>query len=110
MIVFTKGGGGWLEDLADTGADVVGLDWQTDGHGARQRIGTRVALQGNLDPAVLYARPERIEREVARVLDAFGPGPGHVFNLGHGVHPDVPPEHVEAMVSTVHRLSRKEGG
>jgi len=107
VILFTKGGGAWLEDLADTGADVLGLDWQTDPADARWRVGDRVALQGNLDPAILYARPERIEREVARTLDAFGPEPGHVFNLGHGVNPDVPPEHAEALVAAVHHLSRR---
>jgi uroporphyrinogen decarboxylase len=107
VILFTKGGGAWLEDLADTGADVLGLDWQTDPSEARRRVGDRVALQGNLDPATLYARPERIEREVARTLDAFGPAPGHVFNLGHGVNPDVDPAHAEAMVQAVHDLSRR---
>jgi len=108
VILFTKGGGAWLEDLADTGADVLGLDWQTDPHEARWRVGDRVALQGNLDPATLYARPERIEREVARTLDAFGPEPGHVFNLGHGVNPDVDPAHAEALVAAVHELSRRD--
>ncbi|HKJ71236.1 MAG TPA: uroporphyrinogen decarboxylase [Gammaproteobacteria bacterium] len=107
VILFTKGGGAWLEDLADTGADVLGLDWQTDPAEARRRVGGRVALQGNLDPAILYARPERIEREVARTLDAFGPEPGHVFNLGHGVNPDVEPAHAEALVQAVHDLSRR---
>lgn len=104
-ILFTKGGSGWLEDLADTGVEVVGLDWQTEPRQARRRIGDRVALQGNLDPAVLYGPPERIEGEVARMLDDYGSAPGHVFNLGHGVHPDTPPEHVEALVEAVHRLS-----
>ncbi|MFP4560520.1 MAG: uroporphyrinogen decarboxylase [Thiohalorhabdus sp.] len=108
VILFTKGGGPWLEDLAATGADVLGLDWQTDPADARRRVGARVALQGNLDPTVLYARPERIEREVSRTLDAFGPEPGHVFNLGHGVNPDVPPEHAEAFVAAVHELSRRD--
>ncbi len=107
LILFTKGGGAWLEEMADTGADVLGMDWQTDPADARRRVGQRVALQGNLDPAALYARPERIEREVARTLDAFGPAPGHIFNLGHGVSPDVPPEHVGALVEMVHRLSQR---
>ncbi|MFA9459304.1 uroporphyrinogen decarboxylase [Thiohalorhabdus methylotrophus] len=105
VILFTKGGGAWLEEMAETGADVLGLDWQTDPAEARRRVGSRVALQGNMDPAVLYAGPERIRREVARTLDAFGPAPGHVFNLGHGVSPDVPPEHAEAFVAAVHELS-----
>ncbi len=107
-ILFTKGGNGWLEDLADTGVEVVGLDWQTEPRQAGRRIGDRVALQGNLDPAVLYGPPERIEGEVARLLDDFGSAPGHVFNLGHGVHPDTPPEHVEALVEAVHRLSSRQ--
>ncbi|MEF8794079.1 uroporphyrinogen decarboxylase [Thiohalorhabdus sp.] len=107
VILFTKGGGAWLGDLADTGADVLGLDWQTDPAEARRQVGGRVALQGNLDPAILYARPERIEREVARTLDAFGPEPGHVFNLGHGVNPDVDPAHAEALLAAVHSLSRR---
>ncbi len=105
VILFTKGGGSWLEDLADTGADVISLDWQTPANQARRRLGARAALQGNLDPATLYAHPERIEREVARTLDEFGSAPGHIFNLGHGVSPDVPPAHAEALVAAVHRLS-----
>jgi uroporphyrinogen decarboxylase len=108
VILFTKGGGAWLEDMAATGADVLGLDWQTDPRDARRRVGDRVALQGNMDPCVLYSRPERIEREAARILAEFGPAPGHVFNLGHGVHPDVPPEHAEALVEAVHRLSARD--
>ncbi|HKJ22515.1 MAG TPA: uroporphyrinogen decarboxylase [Gammaproteobacteria bacterium] len=108
VILFTKGGGPWLEDMAATGADVLGLDWQTEPADARRRVGGRVALQGNVDPGVLYAGPERIWREVARTLDAFGPAPGHIFNLGHGVNPDVPPEHAEAFVEAIHTLSRRE--
>ena len=107
VILFTKGGGAWLEDMADTGADVLGLDWQTDPREARHRVGDQVALQGNLDPCVLYAQPERIRREVADTLDRFGPEPGHIFNLGHGIHPEVPPEHAEALVAAVHELSRR---
>ena len=108
VILFTKGGGAWLEDLADTGADVLGLDWQTDPREARYRVGDQVALQGNLDPGILYSRPEVIRREVAATLDRFGPEPGHIFNLGHGVNPDIPPEHVEALVAGVHELSRRD--
>jgi len=101
VILFTKNGGQWLEALAATGADGVGLDWTTDLTDARRRVGGRVALQGNLDPCVLYAGPETIRRETRRVLEAAGPAPGHVFNLGHGVHPGIDPEHVAAMVETV---------
>ncbi len=105
VILFTKGGGAWLEDLAATGCDAVGVDWTVDLHDARQRVGSRVALQGNLDPAVLYAGPERIRQQVAQVLADFGPGAGHVFNLGHGVQPQIDPEHVRALVEAVHELS-----
>jgi uroporphyrinogen decarboxylase len=105
-IVFTKGGGAWLEDIAGAGCEAVGLDWTVDIGAARQRIGHRVALQGNLDPAVLFGRPERIRLEVARVLESYGAGPGHVFNLGHGISQHTPPEHVAALVDAVHELSR----
>jgi uroporphyrinogen decarboxylase len=105
-IVFTKGGGLWLESLAQIGADALGLDWTVDVGDARRRIGERVALQGNLDPAVLFAPPEAIEREAGNVLAAFGVGDGHVFNLGHGVSQFTPPEHVGVLVDAVHRLSR----
>jgi len=105
-IVFTKGGGLWLESLAGIGADAVGLDWTIDIGAARRRVADRVALQGNLDPAVLFAPPEAIEREASNVLAAFGSGNGHVFNLGHGVSQFTPPEHVAALVDAVHRLSR----
>ncbi len=106
VILFTKGGGQWLEVMADTGADALGVDWTTDLGAARARVGARVALQGNLDPAVLYAPPATIRDEVAKVLAAFGPGSGHVFNLGHGIHPHVAPEHAHAFVDAVHALSR----
>jgi uroporphyrinogen decarboxylase len=105
VILFTKGGVQWLEQMADTGADALGIDWSTDLAAARQRVGDRVALQGNLDPAVLYARPEIIRERVAGVLAAFGHGSGHVFNLGHGINPDVDPEHAAALVNAVHELS-----
>jgi uroporphyrinogen decarboxylase len=92
--------------MADTGADALGLDWTTDIGAARARVGARVALQGNLDPAVLYAQPEHIRAEVARVLAGFGHGSGHVFNLGHGIHPQINPDHAAAMIEAVHALSR----
>jgi len=106
VILFTKGGGQWLESMADSGADALGLDWTTDIGAARTRVGERVALQGNLDPAVLYAQPEHIRTEVARVLASYGHGSGHVFNLGHGIHPQINPEHAAAMIAAVHDLSR----
>ncbi|MEA3292366.1 MAG: uroporphyrinogen decarboxylase [Pseudomonadota bacterium] len=105
VTLFTKGGGEWLEQIAATGCDCVGLDWTVSLGQARKLIGDKVALQGNLDPAILYASPERIREEVARVLKDYGPGPGHVFNLGHGVRPDIDPEHVAVMVDAVHELS-----
>ena len=101
-IVFTKGGGQWLESLAHCGADAIGLDWTTDIGKARSRVGDRVALQGNLDPAVLLSAPEVIRREAGKILAGFGNGNGHVFNLGHGVSQFTPPEHVAALVETVH--------
>jgi len=105
VILFTKGGGQWLADLAASGADALGVDWTTDLSTARAAVGGRVALQGNLDPSVLYAPPAAIREQVGRVLASYGEGPGHVFNLGHGIHPDVPPEHAGAMVDAVHELS-----
>ena len=104
-ILFTKGGGLWLEALAEAGADALGVDWQTPLGEARRRVGSRVALQGNLDPMALFAPPEAIGREVQRILDAFGAGPGHVFNLGHGISQHTPPEHVAALVEAVHTRS-----
>lgn len=106
VILFTKGGGEWLEDMAQTGADALGLDWTTDIGMARDRVGGRVALQGNLDPCTLYASPDAIRRSVGEILAAFGQGAGHVFNLGHGIHPAIPPEHAGAMIDAVHELSR----
>ena len=106
VILFTKGGGQWLEAMSRTGCDALGVDWTTDLADARVRVKDRVALQGNLDPSTLYAAPERIREEVARVLASYGHGPGHVFNLGHGIHPDVNPEHAGAMVEAVHELSQ----
>ena len=105
VILFTKGGGQWLADMAATGCDALGVDWTTDLSTARAAVGDRVALQGNLDPSVLYAPPAAIRVEVGRVLESYGHGHGHVFNLGHGIHPDVSPDHAAAMVEAVHELS-----
>jgi uroporphyrinogen decarboxylase len=105
VILFTKNGGQWLEAMADSGADCLGLDWTTDIAAARQRVGERVSLQGNMDPTMLYASPARIREEVASILAGFGVGSGHVFNLGHGVTPEVNPDHVAAFVDAVHELS-----
>jgi uroporphyrinogen decarboxylase len=105
VILFTKGGGAWLDAMAASGCDALGVDWTTDLGDARRACAGRVALQGNLDPGVLYAPPALIRDQVARVLASYGPGPGHVFNLGHGIHPDVLPEHAQAMVEAVHELS-----
>jgi len=107
-IVFTKGGGGWLDDLAASGASAVGLDWTVDLAAARARVGGRVALQGNLDPLVLLTDPKTIEREAHAVVDAAGPAPGHIFNLGHGIVPTTSPDNVSALVETVHAVSRQE--
>ena len=104
-IVFTKGGGLWLEDIAATGCDAVGLDWTCDIGTARARVGGKVALQGNLDPMTLFAEPEAICTQVGQVLASYGPGSGHVFNLGHGISQFTNPEHVAALVDAVHTLS-----
>ncbi len=105
VILYTKGGMGWLEAMAETGCDVVGLDWSINIDEARQRIGHKVALQGNMDPAMLYASPQRIREEVRDILARFGHGSGHVFNLGHGITPDVPPEHAIAFIKAVQEES-----
>ena len=108
IILFTKNGGAWLKTMADSGCDALGVDWTTALHNAKQQVQDRVALQGNLDPAALYASPVAIEAAVAKVLADFGPcqaGQGHVFNLGHGIQPQINPEHVAAMVDAVHTLS-----
>lgn len=107
-ILFTKGGGQWLDLIAGTGCDAAGLDWTTEIGAARRRVGDRIALQGNMDPAVLLATPERIREEVAAILRSFGPHAGHVFNLGHGVTPDVDPENVGVFIEAVHSLSARE--
>jgi uroporphyrinogen decarboxylase len=106
-IVFTKGGGLWLEAISDIGCDAVGLDWTIDIGDARRRVGDKVALQGNLDPSVLFASPEVIAAEVAKILASYGNGSGHVFNLGHGISQFTPPENAAALVEAVHALSRK---
>ncbi|MCH9698327.1 MAG: uroporphyrinogen decarboxylase [Gammaproteobacteria bacterium] len=104
-ILFTKGGGQWLENMADAGFNALGLDWTTSIAEARQRVGNKVALQGNMDPMLLYANPDVIRQRVQSVLQEFGNGSGHVFNLGHGILPDINPAHVEAMVNAVHDFS-----
>jgi uroporphyrinogen decarboxylase len=105
VILFTKGGGAWLNEMARTGCDALGVDWTTDLATARRTVDDQVALQGNLDPCALYASPARIREEVARVLASYGAGHGHVFNLGHGIHPQIPPEHAGAMIAAVHEMS-----
>jgi uroporphyrinogen decarboxylase len=100
-IVFTKGGGAWLDKIADIGCDAAGVDWTMDLKTARRSAGGRVALQGNLDPSALYAPPASLRAETLRVLESYGPGPGHVFNLGHGITPDVDPERVAVLIDTV---------
>ncbi|MDX1347962.1 MAG: uroporphyrinogen decarboxylase [Thiomicrorhabdus chilensis] len=105
VILFTKGGGQWLEKMAATGADALGLDWTTDIDEARARVGDQVALQGNMDPSILYAKPERIREEVATILAKYGKGTGHIFNLGHGIHPEINPEHAGAFINAVVELS-----
>lgn len=110
-IVFTKGGGLWLEQLADIGADALGLDWTMNLGQARAKVGDKVALQGNLDPAVLFAEPEQIRKQVIAALDSYGKpaaGHGHVFNLGHGISQFTPLESVSVLVETVHEYSRKQ--
>ena len=105
VILFTKGGGHWLEAMADTGCHGLGLDWTVDIGSAKARVGDRVALQGHMDPAVLRADPATIEREVQSILSSFGGGAGHIFNLGHGITPDIDPEHARAFIEAVHKFS-----
>jgi uroporphyrinogen decarboxylase len=110
-IVFTKGGGLWLDEMADIGADALGLDWTVNLGRARALVGDRVALQGNLDPAILFAEPSQIRTEVENTLRSYGApqaGHGHVFNLGHGISQHTPPESVTAMVEAVHAFSRRQ--
>jgi uroporphyrinogen decarboxylase len=103
-IIFTKGGGAWLSEMAKTNCDALGVDWTTDLASARNAVPHK-ALQGNLDPSVLYASPQQIREQVGQVLKSFGHGHGHVFNLGHGIHPGVLPENAAAMIAAVHELS-----
>jgi uroporphyrinogen decarboxylase len=105
IILFTKGGGLWLEAMADSGCQALGVDWTMPLDIARQKVGHKVALQGNMDPCILYAKPERIVQEVQEILAAYGKGSGHVFNLGHGIHPEVNPEHVAVFIEAVHKYS-----
>ncbi|WP_110650857.1 uroporphyrinogen decarboxylase [Salinicola peritrichatus] len=105
VILFTKNGGQWLESIAASGCDAVGLDWTTELGDARRRVGERVAIQGNLDPNVLFAPPAKICTEVVRLLESFGPGNGHVFNLGHGISQFTDPDHVTAFLEALHDLS-----
>ena len=107
VIVFTKGGGQWLESMAESGADALGLDWTTNIAQARARVGDKVALQGNFDPFALFGTPDAIKAEAARILAGFGNGSGHVFNLGHGINQHADPEHAKILVDTVHELSRQ---
>jgi uroporphyrinogen decarboxylase len=104
-ILFTKGGGQWLDAMADSGADALGVDWTTDLAVARARVGSKVALQGNMDPMALFGTPAAIEAEAKRILGRFGAGPGHVFNLGHGVSQHTNPDHVRALIEAVHGAS-----
>ncbi len=107
VILFTKGGGLWLESMAVTGAEALGLDWTCDIGAARARVGDKVSLQGNMDPSVLFAKPDAIRAEVGRILTSYGHGSGHVFNLGHGITPEVDPAHAGAFIDSVHELSAK---
>lgn len=105
IILFTKNGGLWIEQLAASGCDCLGLDWTMDIGAARQQVGAQVSLQGNMDPGMLRASPARIREEVGNILKAYGEGPGHVFNLGHGITPDINPDHAKAFIDAVHELS-----
>jgi uroporphyrinogen decarboxylase len=105
-ILFTKGGANWLEMLASTGANALGIDWTINIDAAHARVGGQVALQGNMDPTVLYATPERIQTEVATILQRYGKNNGHIFNLGHGILPDISPDNVAVLIDAVHELSK----
>lgn len=106
-VLFTKGGGLWLEHIANAGCDAISLDWTIDIGAARERVGDKVALQGNLDPSILFAESKIITAEVEKILTSFGKGSGHIFNLGHGISQFTPPESVTTLVNAVHTLSRK---
>lgn len=103
IILFTKNGGQWLESIANSGCDAIGIDWTTDLADAKQRVGDKVALQGNMDPAVLFSTPEYIQKEVKSILSVYNGKPGHVFNLGHGIDQSTPVENVQALVEAVHQ-------
>ncbi len=105
ITLFSKGGSLWLDEIASTGCDGVGLDWTIPIENAREQIGDRVALQGNMDPTVMYAKPETVRREAKAIVEAYGNHPGHIFNLGHGIHPGIDPENVKILVDTVHQSS-----
>ena len=105
VILFTKGGGLWLEAMADTGCHCLGLDWTVDIGAAHHRVGDKIALQGNMDPAILRAKPEVIRGEVKRILGSFGQNDGHVFNLGHGITPDINPDNAKIFIDAVHEFS-----
>jgi len=105
IILFTKGGGSWLEAMAATGCQALGLDWTEDLGRARERVGGQIALQGNMDPTILESSPQRIREEAEILLQSYGQGSGHVFNLGHGITPHIDPAHVAALVDAVHELS-----
>ena len=107
VTLFTKGGAAWLEQIAATGCNAVGIDWTIELGEAERRVGAQVAIQGNLDPSVLYASPDVIKAEAYKVLDQFKGKTGHVFNLGHGITPDVNPESMKVLVDAVHSYSAK---
>jgi len=107
VILFTKGGGLWVDQIANAGSEAIGVDWTVQIGQVRKQVGDRVAIQGNLDTAVLYSNPDAIRTEVSKVLASYGHGSGHVFNLGHGIHPGINPEHVAVLVDAVHELSRQ---
>lgn len=107
VILFTKAGNLWLEQMADTGCDAIGVDWEISLQAARERVGSKVALQGNMNPACLLETPDEIRDSARRVIESYGQGAGHVFNLGHGITPDVPPEHVKVLIDSVHEISKK---
>ncbi|PPI88289.1 uroporphyrinogen decarboxylase [Candidatus Pantoea edessiphila] len=106
IVLFTKGGNQWLEAMANIGFDGLGIDWTINIGDARRRIGNKVAIQGNMDPSVLYSSPKRIIKEVYKILKSFGKGSGHIFNLGHGIHQDTSPENAGVFIDAVHHLSR----
>ena len=107
VILFTKGGRQWIELMSQSGCDTLGVDWEISMQEARLRADRKVALQGNMNPATLLSDPEKIRAEAADILAAYGKGAGHIFNLGHGITPDVPPENVSVLVDAVHELSQQ---